>query len=429
MNVNESEKITGLLSKAGYHYVTDLIKSDIIIVNTCTVRQKSAEKVYGFIGRTIPIRKTNSRLKLGVCGCLAEAENKNLLKRKGVDFVFGTRAYPNITDIVEKAVRGERFVDVGDYLSEETSLSPIKRLSSHHAWITIIYGCDRFCSYCIVPYTRGREKSRAFSDVCSEIALVAEQGYREITFLGQNVDAYGKDFDMPNPLGFSDVLAQAARTEGIERVWFMTSYPSDFSDAAIAVIAQNRNIARAIHLPLQSGSNTVLRNMNRKYTREEYLDLIARVRKSIPEAALSTDIIVGFPGESEEDFEDSVRLVESVRFERLNLAMYSPRDGTVAQKTMEDTLPYSLKNSRLQILLELQKRINKDINQASVGEKLWMLAENQTRPFSGMIYGRTDRNRIIIVKADTDLIGHWVEVEIGKATAGPLYGTIVRSKP
>ena len=423
MNVNESEKMAGLLSEAGHLYTDRLEEADLILVNTCTVRQKSAEKVYGFIGRTLALRKTKPSLRLGVCGCLADAEDRALLRRKGVDFVFGTRAYPALLDILDRVRRSERFVERGDYLARENAFSPIRRYSSHHAWVTIIYGCDKFCSYCIVPYTRGREKSRAFSDIRAEITALGEGGYREITFLGQNVDSYGKDLK-EDPVSFADVLSFAAEVEGVERIWFLTSYPSDFSQAAIDTIANHPNIARAIHLPLQSGSDPVLKKMNRRYTRDEYIDLTLRVRRAIPDAALSTDLIVGFPGETEEDFEQSVNLAETVVFERLNLAMYSPREGTLAQQTLPDDIPYSVKNRRLQVLLDLQKRINKDLNQECLGKNLWVIAEKQTKIGSKLLYGRTDRNRIVIFEGSDDLIGKWVEVSIGKVTAGPLYGDV-----
>ena len=423
MNVNESEKMAGLLSNAGHVYTERMKDADLILVNTCTVRQKSAEKVYGFIGRTLALRRINPSLRLGVCGCLAEAEGRALLRRKGVDFVFGTRAYPAIPEMLERVRRSERFVERGDFLAQENACSPIRRFSSHHAWVTIIYGCDKFCSYCIVPYTRGREKSREFSDVCAEVESLAKLGYREITFLGQNVDSYGKDL-RENSVGFADLLSFAAKVKGIERIWFLTSYPSDFTQGAIDAIANHPNIARAIHLPLQSGSDSILKKMNRRYSRAEFIDLTERIRKAIPEAALSTDLIVGFPGESEEDFERSVDLVETVGFERLNLAMYSPREGTLSQQTLPDDIPYSVKNKRLQFLLNLQKRINKDLNTASLGKKLWVIAEKPTKPGSPQLYGRTDRNRIVIFEGGADLIGKWVEVSIKKVTAGPLYGDI-----
>ena len=423
MNANESEKMAGLLSEAGHLYTDRMEEADLILVNTCTVRQKSADKVYGFIGRTLALRKTKPSLRLGVCGCLAEAENRALLRRKGVDFVFGTRAYPAVVEIVERAHRSERFAELGDFLARENAFSPIRRYSSHHAWVTIIYGCDKFCSYCIVPYTRGREKSRDFSDICAEVSMLAERGYREITFLGQNVDSYGKDLKEAS-VSFADILSFAAGVEGVERIWFLTSYPSDFTQTAIDTIANHSNIARAIHLPLQSGSDAVLKKMNRRYSREEFIDLTSRVRKAIPDAALSTDLIVGLPGETEEDFEQSVDLAQTVMFERLNLAMYSPREGTLAQQTLPDDIPYSVKNKRLQILLDLQKRINKHLNQENLGKKLWVIAEKQTKIGSTQLYGRTDRNRIVIFEGSADLIGKWVEVSIAKVTAGPLYGDI-----
>ncbi len=424
MNVNDSEVMAGLLGEAGYEKAEVKEEADLIIVNTCAVRQKSEDKAYGFIGRLNKLKETKGNLKVGICGCVAEKERKNLFRRKGVDFIFGTRAIGSIVKNAQRAFKGIKFEDFTDTIDEIDHDTPRDRDSSHHAWITIAYGCNKFCTYCIVPFTRDREKSRPMTDIAAEVKSLAERGYKEITLLGQNVDSYGKDIEDDN-VTFAELLKTVEKVDGIERIWFLTSYPSDFDEEVIDVMASSPKFAPQVHLPVQAGSNEVLKRMNRRYSREEYLDLIGRIKAKIPYVSLSSDIIVGFPGETDEDFEQTVDLVNTVRYEKLNLAMYSVREGTVAAKTMADDVPPDIKNKRLQILLNLQKEINREINDEYMNRIVRVIGEVQLNSDPTLMYGRTERNKIIIFEAGSDKIGKWLNIKIDRVTAGPLYGSIV----
>ena len=418
MNENDSLYMMGILKERGYEIVDDLEAADIALINTCAVRKKAEEKFYGKLGEIQHIRR-KKKIIIGVGGCLAEKEREKLLE-KGADFVFGTRSYSRIADLVERASKGERFSYFEDHIDEITSQTP-RVISSHHAWVTIIYGCDRFCSYCIVPYTRGREKSRPMNDVLEEVRNLVKKGVREVTFLGQNVDAYGKD--LGDGTSLAKLLKITKDIEGLDRIWFLTSYPSDVTEELIDVVASSEKISKNFHLPVQSGSNRILERMRRRYTREEYMDLINRIREKVKGVSISTDIIVGFPGESEEDFEETVELVKAVEFERVNLAIYSPREGTLAYKNFEDDVPREEKIRRFQKLLEIQKSINRRLNESYRGKVVRIIVEAVSR--SGLMYGRDIRNKIIAFEGDTSMIGKFAQVKVNKITAGPLYGRLV----
>lgn len=424
MNVNDSEIMAGLLIQAGYERSEDWKDADLIIVNTCAVRQKSEDKAYGFIGRLNKLKKEKTGMKIGVCGCVAEKERKTLFRRKGVDFIFGTRAIGHIVKNAERAFKGIRFDDFEDAIDDISFDTPRERDSKHHAWITIAYGCNKFCTYCIVPFTRDREKSRSMDDIVNEVRELALKGYKEITLLGQNVDSYGKDINDEN-ITFANLLKEVEKADGIERIWFLTSYPSDFDEEVIDVMSSSSKFAPQVHLPVQAGSNNVLKKMNRRYTREEYIDLINRIKAKIPDVSLSSDIIVGFCGETDEDFEQTVDLVKNIRYEKLNLAMYSVREGTVASKTMEDDVPPEVKNKRLQILLNMQKDINREINDEYMDKTVRVIGEVNLNSDPTLMYGRTGRNKIVIFPAGKEKIGEWLNIKIERVTAGPLYGSIV----
>lgn len=422
MNISDTEAMMGILRRAGHEIIDSEEAADAVIVNTCAVREKSEDKLYGKLGQLKALKKSNDRLVVGVCGCVAEKNSTELLTHREVDFVFGTRAISRIDEFLSRAAGGERFIEMGDYIDELDANSPRLRTSKHHAWITIIYGCDKFCSYCIVPYTRGREKSRNMMDILNEVRQLADSGYREITFLGQNVDSYGKDLKDGSSL--AALLRETLKIEGIERIWFLTSYPRDFSDDLINVIASSEKISRSIHLPVQSGSDRILKAMNRGYTREYFLDLIGRVRNRVPDSSLSTDIIVGFPGETEADYEDTVSLINEVRFERVNLAMYSPREGTLSARKLPDDIPQEVKIRRLNDLLALQKHINRQENEKYLNKVIDVIGEGKIKG-NGKIYGRTMNNKIVIYHADANLIGIPVKIKVDSVSAGPLYGEIV----
>ncbi len=419
MNESDTEVMMGLLRKAGHEITSEMEEADVVIINTCAVRKKAEDKFYGFFGQALKMKKKR-KVIVGVTGCVAEKEKEKILER-GADFVVGTRSITKIVDVLKEAESGKKVSLFEDHIDELSHTIPRYRTSKHHAWVTIIFGCDRFCTYCIVPYTRGRERSRPMEDVLLEVKELAKNGYREVTFLGQNVDAYGKD--LKDGTSLAKLLEEASKIDGIERLWFITSYPTDFSDDLIDVISRNVKVAKSVHLPVQSGSNRILEKMNRRYTREFYLDLLDKIRSKVPDVSISSDIIVGFPGETEEDFEQTVDLVEKAQFERLNLAMYSPREGTVAWKYFKDDVPREVKVKRLQFLLNLQKRINRRLNEKYLGKVVRIIVEAKAK--NGLFYGRDIRNKIIAFEGEEWMIGRFADVKVERITAGPLYGRLV----
>jgi len=419
MNENDTEVMMGLLREAGYEITFKMEEADVVIINTCAVRKKAEDKFYGFFGQALKMKR-KKKVIVGVTGCVAEKEREKILK-KGADFVVGTRSITKIVDVLRDAESGRKVSLFEDHIDELSHTIPRYRISKHHAWVTVIFGCDRFCTYCIVPYTRGREKSRPMEDVLLEVKELAKNGYREVTFLGQNVDAYGKD--LKDGTSLAKLLEEASRMDGIERLWFITSYPMDFSEDLIDVISRNVKVAKSVHLPVQSGSNRILEKMNRRYSREFYLDLLDEIRSKVPDVSISSDIIVGFPGETDEDFEQTVDLVEKAQFERLNLAMYSPREGTVAWKHFKDDVPREVKVERLQFLLNLQKRINKRLNEKYLGKVVRIIVEARAK--NGLFYGRDIRNKIIAFEGEEWMIGRFADVTVDRITAGPLYGRLV----
>nr|WP_231282469.1 tRNA (N6-isopentenyl adenosine(37)-C2)-methylthiotransferase MiaB [Petrotoga mobilis] len=426
MNINESEIMAGLLKEEGFEWTENPKEADIILINSCAVREKAENKMYGAIGGYGKLKDENKNLILGVGGCSAEKERENLLERfKNIDFVFGTRNVVDIGNLVKRALNGKRFADFSDKLNDVNYDIPKMPISKHHAWITIIYGCNKYCSYCIVPYTRGFEKSRPMEDIIREVESYAKKGYKEITFLGQNVDSYGKDFgDKKSKL---DLLIQkAAEFDSIKRIWFLTSYPSDITDSLIQTVANEEKAANYFHLPAQSGSNKILKAMNRKYTREEFIELVNKVKKEVANVTVSSDFITGFPSETDEDFEETVDLIKQCRFERINIAEYSPREGTIAYKYQNDDVPKHIKNKRLQYLMELQKRINLEENEKYLEQEVVIIQEGKAGK-NGTYMGRTMNNKLIIFESNEELNGEFLKVKVNKITPGPLYGEVVNN--
>ncbi len=410
MNMRDTEIMKGYLLDAGIEVVEDMKDSDLVILNTCAVREKSANKAYSLIGR---LKKRG--LRVGVTGCVAQIKAKEF-KERGADFVLGTRALDSIVN----AVKGKIDVDVSDHLANVEQYKLEGRSKGRHAWVNIISGCDKFCTYCIVPYTRGREISRPMDEIVKEVKMLAESGHNQITFLGQNVDSYGKD--LKDGTSLAALFKRVYNVEGIERFWFLTSYPSDLSDELIEVVAERPRIAKNFHLPPQSGSDRILKLMNRRYTREEYLHLVEKIRKIIPNASIGGDVIVGFPGESDEDFEQTLSLVKEVRFIRLNLAPYSPRPGTAASKLYADDVPFKVKKSRMAKLSNLQHGIMLELNEKLVGKDVEVIVEGRSDSNS---YGRTIDNRMVFFEGSFE-DGQKVKVKITRATAGPLYGEALK---
>ena len=423
MNINESEIMAGLLSNEGFDWTENPKEADIIIINSCAVREKAENKMYGAIGGYGKLKETNKNLIIGVGGCSSEKEREELLKRfKQIDFVFGTRNVIDIHNLVRRAMNRERFADFSDKLNEVKYDIPKMPFSKHHAWVTIIYGCNKYCTYCIVPYTRGFEKSRPVNDIINEVKNYAQSGYKEITFLGQNVDSYGKDFGDKKPK-LDILIREAAKIDPIQRIWFMTSYPTDITDSLIKTIADEEKAAKYFHLPAQSGSNRILKAMNRRYAKETFIDLVQKIKKEVEDVTISSDFITGFPGETDDDFEETVDLIKKCRFERINIAEYSPREGTIAYKYQEDNVPKEIKNKRLQYLMEVQKLINLQENEKYLGKVLTIIQEGKAGKDSTFM-GRTINNKLIIYESDEELNGQLLNIKINKVTAGPFYGEI-----
>lgn len=423
-NVRDEETMKGLFSNVLMKETTNPQEADVIVINTCAVRENAEDKVYGEIGNLKALRKKNKDLVLAICGCMIEQPeilDKMLKTFPEVNLYFGTHEiYQLINLIYEVMTTSNRVVSIESKQGEVIEDLPCERNSRYKAYVNIMYGCNKFCTYCIVPYTRGKERSRRFSDVMKEVDELVEQGYQEVTFLGQNVNAYGKDLD--EGYDFADLLEEAAK-RGIPRIRFTTSHPWDFSIKMIDVIAKYPNIMKFIHLPVQSGNTEILRLMGRRYTREDYLNLVKEMRNRIPGLSLSTDIIVGFPNETEEQFQDTLSLVDLVQYEAAFTFIYSPRRGTPAAK-MEDNVTYQEKSRRFKELVKhLEVSIEKDADK-QVGKVLKVLVDGLSKNDPSMYSGYTENNKLVHFKADETLIGKIIPVLIKESHAYSLIGEV-----
>lgn len=424
MNVRDSEIISGMLEGIGYSPSLAAEDSDIVVFNTCSVRHSAENKVFGKLGEINLLKRKNPDLLIALGGCMAQlTELKPRFKKNGVDIVFGTHNIHELPFLVQEASAHRDSVykvweDNKEVVEYETSI----RRPGISAFINIMYGCNNFCSYCIVPHTRGRERSRRPEDIVKETAEIAGLGYKEVTLLGQNVNSYGQGLDFT--VDFADLLEMVSKVEGIERIRFTTSHPKDVSDKLINAIANLDKVCEHIHMPLQSGSNEVLRSMNRKYTREHYFDLVEKVRREIPGVAITSDLIVGFPGETEEQFEDTMDMVERVRFDAAFTFMYSVRTGTKAAK-MHDQISLDEKRRRLTRLNQVQYQIAAEINRTMEGKVAELMVEGTSKTNKDMMTGRTRTNQIVIFSGGEDLIGKQISVRITKAKTFSLFGEIV----
>lgn len=359
MNVHESEKIAAILEKLGYSCGETREEADIIVFNTCAIREGAEDRVFGNVGNLKKLKKRNKNLIIVLCGCMTQKEEtaKKMLKTfPFVDIVIGTFNLPKLADYIQK-VKDGRQLEIWQE-GEIDEILPYKRTSGENAWVNIMQGCNNFCTYCIVPYVRGREKSRSEENILNEIKqIISEKKYKKITLLGQNVNSYGKD--LSPAVSFAQLLKDICKLEGDFKISFMTSHPKDLTDEVIDVVASEDKIEKYIHLPAQSGNNRILNLMNRKYTREKYLGIIEKIREKIPNCRITSDFIVGFPSETEEEFEDTYDLVKKVEFDSIFAFMYSPREGTVASK-MQDQIPEETKHQRVNKLLNLEKEIQKE---------------------------------------------------------------------
>ena len=424
MNISDAERMEGQLATLGYERTEDMARADLILLNTCCVRETAEDKVYGKIGEIKHIKRANPALIFGITGCMAQKEGEALIRRAPhIDFVLGTNKVHELKATVrrlESARRGP-VVDVllGDAPLPENV--PIERTGRLSAWVPIMYGCNNFCTYCIVPYVRGREHSRRPEDVVREVEEAAAQGFKEITLLGQNVNSYGKDHKLAS---FAELLLMVDAVKGVERVRYMTSHPKDLSDAVIDAVRQGRHICPHFHLPVQHGSDRILRAMNRVYRKDAYRSLVERIRAAVPDASLTTDLIVGFPGETEEDFGELLEFLREIRYDAAYTFLYSKRSGTPAA-TMEAQVEDSVKKERLHRLMEVQNEISLEKNAALKGTVQEVLAEGPSRTDEDVWTGRTGTNKIVLWrKKGQETEGDIVRVRITQPQTWVLKGEL-----
>ena len=413
LNENDSEKISGMATEMGYITTENIMDADLIIFNTCCIRENAEEKLFGKLGEVKKLKEEKGTI-IALCGCMMQENHiiEKLKKRyKYVDIIFGTHTLHKFPeDLYNLLTEENKIIDVIDIDGEVYEGLPIKRESLNKALVTIMYGCNNFCTYCIVPYVRGRERNRNPEDILKEIKKLAQEGYKEVTLLGQNVNSYvGNGYE--GIYNFADLLRAVNKIYGIEIISFISPHPKDFTDDVILAIKECKKVSRLLHLPLQSGSTNVLKRMNRKYTKEQYLELANKIKKSVPEVAISTDIIVGFPGETEDDFEDTLDVVKQVQFEQVFMFIYSKRVGTPAEK-MEDQVPEEIKHKRFDRLKQLVENQMQENNKKYIGTIQNILIEGKSKNNENMLTGRTNTNKVVIIDADESLIGKMINVKI-----------------
>lgn len=427
MNEEDSEKLAGMLKNIGYTDTLNREEASIIIFNTCCVRENAELKVFGNLGTLRKLKEKNPDLVIAVCGCMMQQKGmaEDIVRRfPYVDIVFGTHNAYKFPEYLNR-VKQENVV-VKEIMDKETEIiegMPIERKSDAKAYVTIMYGCNNFCTYCVVPYVRGRERSRKPEDIENEIIELVNEGYKEITLLGQNVNSYGKGLEPE--ITFADLLKRIDKIPGLERLRFMTSHPKDLSEDVIKAIKEGNKICEQIHLPVQSGSSRILKIMNRKYTREDYLNLIRKIKKEIPDVAISTDIIVGFPGETEEDFEETLSLVKEVEFDSAYTFIYSRRKYTPADK-MEDQIDDAVKHERFNRLIEVINEASAKKNKEYEGKVVEVLVEGESKNDSTRLMGRTRTGKLVNFAGDKESIGSLVNVKITKAQSFSLNGEEIK---
>lgn len=418
MNVADSELVAGILSDAGYQKTNIIDDADIIIFNSCTVRQHAEDRVLGRITAEAKRKKQNPDMLIGLIGCVAQRKGEELLEEiKSLDFVVGTDQYRQLPEIISKCMfRNEHlFADIQNNIENYENIYPVRN-KGVNAFVTIMRGCDNFCSYCIVPYVRGRERSRNHKEILLEIKNVGKEDFKDVTLLGQNVNSYDD-----GEYTFPELLKEASQISTIERLRFVTSHPKDISDKVIEVIAKEPKLCEHLHLPMQSGSNSILKKMNRKYTSEKYLGIIHKLRNAIPNIAITTDVMVGFPGETEEDFLQTYNLMKQIRFDYAFTFKYSPREVTAAASYSEQ-VPEDVRLERLKKLIELQEQITFEKYQEQIGRTVQVYVEHTSKKSDKELSGRTRDNKIAVFPGDKKLIGTFVDIEIIDATGWTLKG-------
>ncbi len=427
MNIHDSEKIAGILESMGYFSTDQVEDADVVVFNTCCIRETAEQKIYGHIGAIKKLKRAKPDLIAVVCGCMSQQEGvaeKIRTSYPFVDIVLGTSNLDALRDAILSAQKKKKVfnVEFSRYREEDFTQS---RTSYPNAWVNINYGCNNFCTYCIVPYVRGRERSRPLDDVLEEVKQLLADGYKEITLLGQNVNSYGHDLE--GNVTFAALLHNIGSLPGKFRLRFMTSHPKDLSQEVIDAIAAHPNICNNIHLPVQSGSTEILRRMNRRYTRDDYFALIDKIRAKLPDVGITTDIMVGFPGETEKDFCDTLDLVKHVKYSSAFCFVYSRRKGTPAY-SMEDQVPYAIKKDRITRLLACQNEVTKEISQKMVGQNYEVLVEGANFRYENTMCGRTESGRLVNFKCDESNIGQFVTVKIERASSATLWGSITEEK-
>lgn len=428
MNEHDSEVISAILEDMKFTKTDDYEDADLIILNTCAIRENAHNKTFGMLGRIKHLKQDKPNLMVGLAGCMSQEESvvdEIINKYKWMDFVFGTHNIYKLPEILKEHMKTEK-LEVNVWSNEGNVIEglPSKRDSKYKAWVNIMYGCDKFCTYCIVPYTRGKQRSRMPEDIISEVKKLKENGYMEVTLLGQNVNAYGKDFKDRN-YKMENLLEDVAKT-GIDRVRFVTSHPWDFTDKMIDVIASRENIMPYIHLPLQSGSNKILKLMGRRYTKEEYLELFNKIRSTVKNASITTDIIVAFPGETEEDFNDTLDVVNTCKYDGAFTFIYSPRENTPAAK-MKNDLTEAEKEDRLHRLNELVNKYSKESNERMLNTIQKVLVTGVSEKDSNKVCGYTENMKLVNVAAPKDTIGQIINVKITDAKSFSLDGEIIEN--
>lgn len=426
-NEADSERLAGMLCNMGYTLTDDENEADLILINTCAVREHAELKALSITGRFKHLKAAKPDMLIGICGCMVTQEHrKEDIKHSYpyVDFLFGTSMLYRLPEILFYTLRSDKrqfYIDDSDGNIAEGL--PVVRESNFKAWVTIMHGCNNFCTYCVVPYVRGRERSRNPEVILSEIKELAELGYKEITLLGQNVNSYGKDLEIK--YDFADLLEDICKIEGDFLIRFMTSHPKDATHKLIDTMARNSKIAKQFHLPLQAGNNRILKAMNRKYTKESYLSLVSYMREKMPDIGITTDIIVGFPTETDEEFEDTLDVLSKVEFDNIYSFIYSKRNGTPAAK-MEGQVPDDVKSRRFEKLLALQREIsNKKNVEGYEGKIVRILVEGRSKTDKNRLTGRTEKNRLVHFEGEDSLIGKYIDVKITKAETYALFGELV----
>lgn len=425
LNVSDGEKIKGLLKKAGYDFTDDEHEADIIILNTCAVRESAEDRVFGIIGSMKKLKEENPSLIIGISGCMTAQEHVAEKIKKSypqVDFVMGTSAINSLPSLLLECLKGKKFsADISEYddFSEQTEQV---RESTFKASVPIMFGCNNFCTYCIVPYVRGRERSRLPEDIINEVKNLVDSGYKEIMLLGQNVNSYGKD--LKNGISFPALLRELNKINGDFIIRFMSSHPKDASHELIDAIFECNKVANHLHLPVQSGSNTVLDRMNRRYTVEKYLETVEYIRKKSPDFSLTTDLIVGFPNETDDEFNSTLDLIKKVKYDNIYSFIYSRRTGTKASEIV-DTISETVKGKRMRELLEVQREISTENYKRFIGRKMRVLVDSVSKKREGYVTGKSDEFIIVEFKGDKSLIGQFVETEITDAMNWAVTGKMI----